>query len=126
MARGKKTSKAEDAMIVSAYKFFLKTLKGETRGAGQTRDLVRECIGGSTATIARVWGAYEVSQNRRKCREDLDLEDLDRKDLDLEDLDLEDLDRAGSGSGILDLGDPDLEDLGSSHDRGHVKPPVTA
>ncbi|KAG3148464.1 hypothetical protein PC128_g23588, partial [Phytophthora cactorum] len=62
MARGKRLSDDERAMIVNAYKFFLKGRQEDGRVGGRTRELVHQCLGTPTSTVALIWRAYKTRE----------------------------------------------------------------
>ncbi|KAG6948876.1 hypothetical protein JG688_00014893 [Phytophthora aleatoria] len=62
MARGKRLIDDERAMIVNAYKFFLKGRQGDDRVAGRARELVHQCLGTPTSTVALIWRAYKTHE----------------------------------------------------------------
>ncbi|KAG6967289.1 hypothetical protein JG688_00006382 [Phytophthora aleatoria] len=53
MTRGKRLSDDDRSRIVSAYKFFLE---------GRTRELVQQCLGAPTRTVALIWRAYKTKE----------------------------------------------------------------
>ncbi|KAG2796731.1 hypothetical protein PC118_g21904 [Phytophthora cactorum] len=62
MARGKRLSDGKRAMIVNAYKFFLKGRQEDGRVGGRTRELVHQCLGTPTSTVALIWRAYKTRE----------------------------------------------------------------
>ncbi|RAW23115.1 hypothetical protein PC110_g20449 [Phytophthora cactorum] len=62
MARGKRLSDDERAMIVNANKFFLKGRQEDGSVAERTRELVHQCLGTPTRTVALIWRVYKTHE----------------------------------------------------------------